>query len=175
MRAGFRALLVAPLLRREDIVGMLVVRRRTPGAFPQNTVDLIKTFAAQSVLAIQNARLFHEIEDKGRQLEVASQAQIAVPRQYEPRAAHAAQRHSRLHRIDPRQHLRRSAGKDALRAGARADQRQAPARPDQRRARSVEDRSRAARRFRCPIIRSPSWCRASMSPSSRWRRRRISR
>src|SRR5208282_59113 len=51
---------------------MLVVRRRTPGAFPQNTVDLVKTFAAQSVLAIQNARLFHEIEDKGHQLEVAS-------------------------------------------------------------------------------------------------------
>src|SRR5208337_1428530 len=47
-------------------------RRRTPGAFPQNTVDLIKTFAAQSALAIQNARLFHEIEDKSRQLEVAS-------------------------------------------------------------------------------------------------------
>ena len=72
LRAGFRALLVAPLLRGEDIVGMLVVRRRTPGAFPQNTVDLMKTFAAQSVLAIQNARLFHEIEDKGHQLEVAS-------------------------------------------------------------------------------------------------------
>ena len=73
LRAGFRALLVAPLLRGEEIVGMLVVRRRTPGAFPQNTVDLIKTFAAQSVLAIQNARLFHEIDDKGRQLEVAGQ------------------------------------------------------------------------------------------------------
>ena len=73
LRAGFRALLAAPLLRGEEIVGLLVVRRRTPGAFPQNTVDLIKTFAAQSVLAIQNARLFHEIEDKGRQLEVAGQ------------------------------------------------------------------------------------------------------
>ncbi len=72
LRAGYRARLVAPLLRGEEIVGMLVVRRRAPGAFPQNTVDLIKTFAAQSVLAIQNARLFHEIEDKGRQLEVAS-------------------------------------------------------------------------------------------------------
>jgi signal transduction histidine kinase len=72
LRAGYRARLLAPLLRGEEIVGMLVVRRRTPGAFPQNTVDLIKTFAAQSVLAIQNARLFHEIEDKGRQLEVAS-------------------------------------------------------------------------------------------------------
>ena len=73
MRAGFRALLVAPLRGGDDLVGMLVVRRRTPGAFPQNTIDLMKTFAAQSALAIQNARLFHEIEDKSRQLEVASQ------------------------------------------------------------------------------------------------------
>ena len=73
LRAGYRARLVAPLLRgEEEIVGMLVVRRKTPGAFPQNTVDLMKTFAAQSVLTIQNARLFHEIEDKGHQLEVAS-------------------------------------------------------------------------------------------------------
>jgi GAF domain-containing protein len=73
LRAGYRALMVAPLLRGEDIVGMLVVRRRTPGEFAKNTVDLIKTFAAQSALAIQNARLFHEIEDKSRQLEEASQ------------------------------------------------------------------------------------------------------
>ena len=71
LRAGFRARLTAPLVRGKDIVGMLVVRRRTPGAFPQNTVDLMKTFAAQSVLAIQNARLFHEIEDKRQELEVA--------------------------------------------------------------------------------------------------------
>jgi GAF domain-containing protein len=73
LRAGYRARMVAPLLRGEDIVGMLVVRRRTVGEFPKNTVDLIKTFAAQSALAIQNARLFHEIEDKSRQLEEASQ------------------------------------------------------------------------------------------------------
>ena len=65
--------MVAPLLRGEDIVGMLVVRRRTPGEFAKNTVDIIKTFAAQSALAIQNARLFHEIEDKSRQLAEASQ------------------------------------------------------------------------------------------------------
>jgi signal transduction histidine kinase len=73
LRAGYRARMVAPLLRGEDIVGMLVVRRRTPGEFAKNTVDIIKTFAAQSALAIQNARLFHEIEDKSRQLEEASQ------------------------------------------------------------------------------------------------------
>jgi signal transduction histidine kinase len=73
LRAGFRARLVAPLLSGDDIVGILVVRRRATGEFPKNTVDLIKTFAAQSALAIQNARLFHEIEDKSRQLEEASQ------------------------------------------------------------------------------------------------------
>ena len=62
LRAGYRARLVAPLLRGEEVVGMLVVRRRTPGAFPQNTVDLIKTFAAQSAVAIENARLFENVE-----------------------------------------------------------------------------------------------------------------
>ncbi len=72
LRAGYRARLMAPLMRGDEIVGMLVVRRCAPGAFTPNTVELMKTFAAQSVLAIQNARLFREIEDKGRQLEVAS-------------------------------------------------------------------------------------------------------
>ena len=73
LRAGYRARMVAPLLRGEDIVGMLVVRRRTPGEFAKNTIDLIKTFAAQSTLAIQNARLFREIEEKSRELAEASQ------------------------------------------------------------------------------------------------------
>jgi signal transduction histidine kinase len=71
--AGFRALLVVPLVGREHIAGALVVRRRAPGTFPQSTVDLLKTFAAQSVLAIQNAHLFTEIDEKSRQLEIASQ------------------------------------------------------------------------------------------------------
>jgi signal transduction histidine kinase len=72
-RAGYRALLVVPLLGRDHVLGTLVVRRREPGAFPQNTVELLKTFAAQSVLAIQNAHLFTEIDEKSRQLEIASQ------------------------------------------------------------------------------------------------------
>ena len=68
LRAGYRARLVAPLLRGEDIVGMLVVRRKRPGQFAQNTIDLIKTFAAQSALAIQNARLFDSVEVRTREL-----------------------------------------------------------------------------------------------------------
>ena len=73
IRAGFRALLFIPLIGPEGIVGALVVRRRRPGEFAKQTIDVLQTFAAQSVLAIQNARLFQEIGDKSRQLEVASQ------------------------------------------------------------------------------------------------------
>jgi two-component system, NtrC family, sensor kinase len=68
LRAGYRARLVAPLLHKNEVIGLLVVRRRMPGTFAQNTVDLIKTFAAQSVLAIQNARLFDNVETRTREL-----------------------------------------------------------------------------------------------------------
>jgi signal transduction histidine kinase len=71
-REGFRALLAVPLLREDRLIGGLVVRRRAPGEFQKETVDLLQTFATQSALAIQNARLFREIESKGRELEIAS-------------------------------------------------------------------------------------------------------
>jgi signal transduction histidine kinase len=73
LRAGYRALLVVPLIGPEGVVGALVVRRKAPGEFPKQTTDLLQTFAAQSVLAIQNAHLFTEIGEKSHQLEVASQ------------------------------------------------------------------------------------------------------
>jgi signal transduction histidine kinase len=73
MRAGFRARLVVPLVGTERVVGALVIRRKQPGKFPKGTIHLLQTFAAQSVLAIQNARLFREIEDKSRQLQLASE------------------------------------------------------------------------------------------------------
>jgi signal transduction histidine kinase len=73
VRAGFRALLFLPLLGADRIVGALVVRRKAPGEFPKHTVELLQTFAAQSVLAIQNANLFTEVEDKSSQLELASE------------------------------------------------------------------------------------------------------
>jgi signal transduction histidine kinase len=73
LRAGYRARLLVPLMAPDGAVGALVVRRQQPGEFSKNTIDLLQTFGAQSVLAIQNARLFSEIGEKGRQLEVASQ------------------------------------------------------------------------------------------------------
>jgi signal transduction histidine kinase len=68
VRAGFRALLIVPLLSADEIVGALVVRRRQPGEFSKGAVDLLQTFAAQSVLAIQNARLFESVEARTREL-----------------------------------------------------------------------------------------------------------
>ena len=62
LREGYRGILVIPLLRPDHIVGALVVRRKTPGEFPQSTIELLQTFADQSVVAIQNARLFESVE-----------------------------------------------------------------------------------------------------------------
>jgi signal transduction histidine kinase len=73
LKADVRALLAVPLLREETIVGALMVRRARAGRFGSSMIDLMQSFASQSALAIQNARLFHEIEDKSRQLETASQ------------------------------------------------------------------------------------------------------
>jgi signal transduction histidine kinase len=73
MRAGLRARLVVPLVGTNRVVGALVIRRKQPGKFPTSTIELLQTFAAQSVLAIQNARLFSEIEEKSRQLAEASE------------------------------------------------------------------------------------------------------
>ena len=72
-RSGYRSLLAVPLLLEDKLMGGLAVWRREAGSFSPAVVNLLQTFATQSVLAIQNARLFREIEEKGRQLESASQ------------------------------------------------------------------------------------------------------
>ena len=72
LRAGYRALLAVPLLREEQLIGGLTVFRKAPGEYGPDVVELLRAFATQSALAIQNARLFREIEDKSRELEAAS-------------------------------------------------------------------------------------------------------
>jgi GAF domain-containing protein len=72
---GFRALLAVPLLQKDRVIGGLVVRRKVPGVFPAPTVELLQTFATQSVIAIQNARLFREIDEKSHALEELSRNQ----------------------------------------------------------------------------------------------------
>ena len=71
-RLGYRSVLAVPLLREGRIMGALTVWRKQAGSFSAEAVQLLQTFATQSALAIQNARLFREIEEKGRQLELAS-------------------------------------------------------------------------------------------------------
>jgi signal transduction histidine kinase len=61
-----------PLLREERVIGSLAVWRRQVGHFSPDVVNLLQTFATQSTLAIQHARLFRELEEKGRELELAS-------------------------------------------------------------------------------------------------------
>ena len=80
IEAGFRALLAVPLLREGRVIGGLVVRRKVAGEFPRATVDLLQTFATQSVIAIQNARLFREIDEKSRALEELSRNQEQLSR-----------------------------------------------------------------------------------------------
>jgi signal transduction histidine kinase/CheY-like chemotaxis protein len=69
---GWRSMLALPMLRGDVIVGVVVIRRRTAGAFDEDMVELLQTFAAQSSVALVNARLFRELETKSAELEVAS-------------------------------------------------------------------------------------------------------
>jgi signal transduction histidine kinase len=72
-RLGYRSLLTVPILRDHQIMGGLTVWRRQVGEFEPEVVNLMQTFATQSALAIHNARLFRELEARGRQLAIASQ------------------------------------------------------------------------------------------------------
>jgi signal transduction histidine kinase len=72
IESGVRAVLAVPMIHQNRLIGCLGVTRKRPGQFPTETIELLRTFATQSALAIQNARLFHEIEEKSRQLELAS-------------------------------------------------------------------------------------------------------
>jgi signal transduction histidine kinase len=71
-RFGYRSLLTVPILLEDRLMGALTVWRKRAGTFPPELINLLQTFATQSALAIQNARLFREIEDKSSQIEAAN-------------------------------------------------------------------------------------------------------
>jgi signal transduction histidine kinase len=71
-RDGWHSVLAVPMLRGDRVIGVLVIRRRGTGVFPEDVIALLETFAGQSALAIVNARLYRELEVKSRELEVAS-------------------------------------------------------------------------------------------------------
>ena len=70
--AGWRSIVAVPMLRDEQIVGALIVRRKRPGDFTEETVDLLETFASQSAIALLNAQLFRELKEQSLELELAS-------------------------------------------------------------------------------------------------------
>jgi signal transduction histidine kinase len=72
-RRGHRATLVVPLLRDGKAIGAILVRRREARPFTAEQIKLLETFADQAVIAIENVRLFDEIQDKSRQLADASE------------------------------------------------------------------------------------------------------
>jgi signal transduction histidine kinase/CheY-like chemotaxis protein len=70
--AGWRSLVAVPMLREDQIVGSLVVRRKRTGDFTTDTLDLLETLASQSALALVNAQLYRELKEQSVELELAS-------------------------------------------------------------------------------------------------------
>ncbi len=82
---GYRAILVVPMLRDGVSIGTIGVARRDPGAFTNDQINLLKTFAAQAVIAIENARLLNELRESLQQQTVprtCSKASAARPSIY---------------------------------------------------------------------------------------------
>ena len=72
LASGYRAITIMPMMRGEEAIGALSVVRLAPGPLSDKQLAVLKTFADQAVIAIENVRLFNEIREKSAELEIAS-------------------------------------------------------------------------------------------------------
>jgi len=77
LASGYRAGTIMPMIRGDVAIGAISVLRKLPGPLSEKKTDLLRTFADQAVIAIENVRLFNEIQEKSRQLEVANKHKSA--------------------------------------------------------------------------------------------------
>jgi class 3 adenylate cyclase/HAMP domain-containing protein len=99
LAAGVHSILVVPLATKDEILGALIVQSKTPGALTANAIGSMQTFAHQSVLAMRNARLFREIDQKGREL---AKAHATVQSQAEKLKEQTGQLESWNHLLEER-------------------------------------------------------------------------
>ena len=140
---GFRTILGVPMLREGIPIGVLALTRDDVRPFTQKQIELVSTFADQAAIAIENVRLFDEIQDKNRQLAEVSEnkSQFVSSMSHELRTPLNAI--IGLDRDDGHQRIALRHGKGNGTAAASEPRRNPPAWPHQSGARPVEDRSRA--------------------------------